>query len=305
MLFLETMFCGSDLALSPTPTFVDKITYVELKNGMYDDLYITKDVESEPTNIVPEEWDFNTILHATFNDTTNAGNVNWSTSTVSHLLIKRRINGEFNWKTINIKEINSIEDFKITGIDYTNASHVTYDYAVVPTLYGAENDYSIISVESIFSGIFLVEKDKIYGTQITDGYCDTTRNFPSSTVVTINNRKPTDIRTSIANYDSGTCSGNWITVSEEGCELEIEDKIRIPFQRELIDFLSDGYPKLLKHFDGRIWLVKIEDQITDSADTAYNNRKLTFSWTEIGDYKSEEDMYYANLSDVTEEWWSL
>ncbi len=85
----------------------------------------------------------------------------------------------------------------------------------------------------------------------------------------------------------------------------MEDTVRIPYQRELVDILSDRKPKLLKNMDGRIWLVKIETPINDTAESTYNNRKITFTWTEIGDYKSEEDMYYSGLSDVTEEFWNV
>lgn len=303
MLILGTMFCGGNLACAMTPTDINDITYVALQNGMYDDLYATEETSSEPTDTCPENYDFDTIFHAKFNNTTDMGNIEWSLSTVSHILIKRRREDSFTWQTIFVKEINSVEDFNIQGIDYTNESNVKYEYAVVPSLYGSEGNYSLSKVGSKFDGIYVVEKDKMYGTILTDGFCDTTRNFPSSTVVTINNRKPVDINTSVANYDSGTCTGNWLRINETNCELMNDDYSRIKYQKEIIDFLSDRKPKLLKCPDGRMWLIKVEDQITDNADTIYNNRNISFNWTEIGDHTSAEDLYYADLSDVSEEYW--
>lgn len=304
MFLLGTIFCGGDMACSVTPNDADNINYIELKNGNYDDLYVTNNVADEPSAECPEKWDWDTILHATFDGNTNAGNMDWNLSTVSHILIKRKKPNEFKWKTIDVKEVHSIEDFNIVGFDYTNESQTKYQYAVVASLYGIEGNPSTVDVESRFDGIFIVEKDLIIGTSITDGFCDYTRNFPNSTIPTIHNKYPVDINTSIACYDSGTCGGNFVEMSED-CELKTEDAVRVPYQRELIDILSDRKPKLLKNMDGRIWLVKIETPVNDTAETVYNNRKITFTWTEIGDYKSEEDMYYAGLSDVTEEFWNV
>ncbi len=304
MFFLGATFCGGNLACSITPSDAENIIYIELKKGYYDDLYITNSVAEEPNAEIPEEWDWNTILHATFNGNTNAGNMDWSLDTVSHLLIKRKEPTEFKWKTLAVKEINSIDDFNINGVDYTNASNKKYQIAVVPSLYGIEGVYSTAEVYSEFDGIFIVEQDHIYGTSLTDGFMDYTRNFPNSTTATIHNKYPTDVNTSIACYDSGTCSGNWLETSDN-CELLIEDSMRIPYQRKIIDMLSDRKPKLLKNMDGRMYLVKIEDQIQDNAESVYNNRRISFAWTEIGDPNSEEDLYYAGLSDVGEEYWDV
>ncbi len=43
---------------------------------------------------------------------------------------------------------------------------------------------------------------------------------------------------------------------------------------------------------------------TDTANGTYNNRDISFEWTEIGNYESERDLYNTNLSDVEEEWWN-
>ena len=42
---------------------------------------------------------------------------------------------------------------------------------------------------------------------------------------------------------------------------------------------------------------------TQISDTIYYDRTLTFTCTEIGSLRSEEDLYEAGLSDVPEEWW--
>lgn len=308
MFFLGNNILGADRNTIPlTPTSVKNMTYIVLKNGLFDCLYITKEIESEPTMDCPEEWDFDTIFHADFNNTTSAGNVDWNLKTVSHVLIKRRDDLNNKWITIAVKKINSLEDFK-TGIianDYFNASNTQYEYALLSTLYGTESAYYTTKVESEFDSIFFAEKNHIVGSPASDGFCDTARVFPSSSNVTILNQYPTYIRNTKANYDKGSFRGKFLYLDEETCEFEMEDGERIRFQRKVIDFLSDGMPKLLKHFDGRIWLIQITGDISDTADSTYNNRDISFEWVEIGNYASEEHLYKANLSDVTEEWWNL
>lgn len=293
--------------VSFTPTSVNNITFILLKNGVYDCLYITKETSSEPSMDCPAGWDHDTIFHTDFSNSTNAGNVDWNLKSVSHLLVKRRDVSKFKWTTIAVKEIHKLEDFSdgIKGNDYTAASNVTYEYAVVPALHGVEGLYNTAFVDSKFESIFLVEKNQIFGTPATDGFCDTTRRIPSSVIETINNKYPTYVRNTIANYDKGTCKGKFIELDEDDCNFVVADAARVPYQRKIMDFIADGMPKILKHFDGRIWLIVITGDPTDTADETYSNRNISFEWAEIGNYESERDLYYTGLSDISEEWWNV
>ncbi len=306
MFFLNHILGASPDTIPLTPTHLANLTYIKLSNGLYDCLYITRETDSEPSMDCPREWDFDTIFHADFNNSTNAGNVDWNLQSVSHLLVKRRDTSKFQWTTIAVKEIHTLKDFSdgIKGNDYTNASHVEYQYAVVPVLHGTEGLYNTIFVDSQFRDIFLVEKNCIIGAPSSDGFCDTARRIPSSLAETIHNRYPSYIRNTISNYDKGSCKGKFIELDEESCNFSVTDALRIPYQRKIMDFLADGMPKLLKHFDGRIWLIAVTGDPTDTADGAYNNRAVSFEWTEIGNYESERDLYYTNLSDIGEEWWN-
>lgn len=307
LFFLSKTILGTDKnTVTLTPTHLNNITYIRLANGLYDCLYITKETKSEPSMECPDKWDFDTIFHADFSDSTNAGNVDWNLKTVSHLLIKRRDVEKFKWITIAVKEVLTLKDFDegLRGNDYTNASHIEYEYAVVPVYHGQEGFFYSTLVDSIFHDIFLVEKNHIAGTPSSDAFCDTTRRIPSSINETINNRYPTYIRNTKSNYDKGTCKGKFIELDEEKCDLIVEDALRIPYQRKLMDFIADGMPKILKHFDGRIWLMTVTGDPTDTADTVYNNRDISFEWAEIGNYESERDLYYTNLSDIEEKWWN-
>lgn len=305
------LFCGNSFVggiCSITPTNIDNINYVELKNGIYDDLYISKATGFELTAKCPEEWDFDTILWAKFNGNASAGNIDWNLETTSHLILKSRNEGEFQWKTIAVKEINTLDDFKINYPDYFIASGQTVEYAVVNVLYGSEGNYATTKITPKFDKMFLIENDIVWGTDITDGFCDTTRNIPSSTVELLNSKYPIFVRNTIANYDTGNCKGAFVPlVNEESCELafgEEYDYMRIQYQKGFMDFISDGIPKILKLPDGRMWIIQITPNPSDTANQMYNNREISWSWVEIGDVNSEEDLYYLGLSDVSPEWWN-
>ncbi len=253
MLFCGSGFAGGELACALTPTGLENINYVELKNGIYDDLYISKATDFELTAKCPEEWDFDTILWARFNHTTNAGNVDWNLETTSHIILKSRPEGRFKWKTIAVKETKSIEDFVLNYPDYLVASGQTMEYALVPILYGMEGDYATTFATPKYTKMFLIEDQIVWGTEITDGFCDTTRNLPSSTVELLNSRYPLFIRNTIANYDTGSCKGSFVPLDETSCEFtyeESQDYQRIKYQRDFMDFICDGIPKILKLPDG-------------------------------------------------------
>ena len=301
-------FVGGELACALTPTGIENINYVELKNGIYDDLYITKATDFDLSNQCPQEWDFDTVLWAKFNNTTNAGNVDWSLETTSHIILKSRTEGNFEWKTIAVKEVHSTDDFIINYPDYFVASGQLVEYAIVPVRYGCEGIYTITSVTSKFDKMFLIEGNTVWGTEITDGYCNTTRNIPSSNVELLHQKYPIFVRNTIANYDTGNCQGSFVPlIEEEGCELAYDaqyDYQRIKYQRDFMDYICDSIPKILKLPDGRLWLIQVTPNPTDTANQAYNDREISWSWVEIGDVDSEEDLYYLGFSNVEQEWWS-
>ncbi len=306
MFICGSNFVGGELACALTPTGIENIDYVELKNGIYDDLYITKDTDFELSYDYEMRWDFNTVLWAKFNNTTNAGNIDWNLESVSHIILKSRTEGNFRWKTIVVKDIHSIKDFVINYPDYFVASGQPVEYAIVPVLYGCEGIYASTSVTSKFDKMFLIEGGVVWGTEITDGFCDTTRNIPSSNVELLRRKYPIFVRNTIANYDTGNCKGSFVPLDEESCEFAYDseqDYWRIKYQREFMDFICDSIPKILKLPDGRLWLIHVTPNPTDSANQQYNDREISWSWVEVGDVNSEEDLYYLGFSDVGLEWW--
>lgn len=310
MFFCGLSTVGGADACEFTPTVIQNINYVEITNAWYNDLYMSNNPDVSYDLTLPADWDWDTVLYAKFNGNTYAGNIDTAVEDCSHVLLKRRMPNTFQWQTIFVKEIHTREDFEVTYLDYTVRAGADMEYAVVPIFFGLEQNYSTVTVKSTFTDMFLISNDTVYGTTITDGFCDTTRNIPSSNVELLNQKYPIFVRNSQANYDTGDCTGGFIRLTDNDgqCSTEMveteNDYYRTMYQKEVMDFISNGEPKILKLPDGRMWLVQVTPNPTDTADTAYNNRNISFSWVEIGDVNSEEDMYYLGLSDIDERWWN-
>ena len=108
MFFLSKAILGADSNTAAlTPTHVNNITYVRIANGLYDCLYITRETSSEPSMDCPDEWDFDTILHADFSTSTNAGNVDWDLRCM-RLRISRKASGGTTTRTHAMWNMNML-----------------------------------------------------------------------------------------------------------------------------------------------------------------------------------------------------
>lgn len=151
MIYFKSGF-GADIFSVPVmPTYIPSLNYIELKNGMFDELYFTANT-NEPYELDPtHDWDENTMFLADFNGDALAGNFHFDGNNVYALLVKRRKYKDWRWITLYSREIDhsspqsvieSIET-KIDENDYTCQIGTSYQYAVVPVLADGftEGDY--------------------------------------------------------------------------------------------------------------------------------------------------------------------
>lgn len=302
MVFLGYSFFGDISSVLPTAAAITNANYVAIKNGYYDDLYITQDTTDLNNIDVNEAWDFDTILHADFNGTTDAGNLGWNLANTTNILVKKREIGSLDWTTIHDQEIYTADDFTFSGIDYVTKSNTEYQYAIVSTLGNIEGNYNISNAKSEFDGMFLIENGAVYGTSINTDYINTTRQLPSTVLSLPNNQYGVYCSNSVANYDTGSASGTFAKLDKESCTYDFEHITQNT--KEIMKMLTNRKPKLLKANDGRMWLIAVTGNPTDTGENHMLNRVINFEWAEIGDYNSEKDLYYAGLSNVPSKWWN-
>ena len=198
MIILGKTDCGDSDSMMATATNVEDINMIQLSSGVFDEFFVTTRVYTTWDGSIPEEWDFDTKIHALFQESLFGGNVEFTAESVSSILVKKRRVGDLHWKTFFEIPIHSNEDFNFMRNDFYNRSGEEYQYSIVPTLNGVEGRYSsnhnTSRVHSKFDGIVLVEKDVAYRA-ILDVRLSERRNFAVSVL------EPKGRKKSIAVYN--------------------------------------------------------------------------------------------------------
>ena len=309
MLFFSSIMCGDISTATVSPTNVSDITKVEIADAYFDDLYVTENTTYTPTTVIPQDWDFDTIMHAKFDKNLTAGNVDFEFSKIkgSYLLIKRRIADTFKWITLQAYPIEEVEDLNIRFIDYTAASDTEYEYAAVPIIGGMEYNYYTVIITPHTDKLVICDRKAVWATYLTDGKADSQRNSPPGVVEIMNSKYPTIIHNGAANYDTVTITAGWFPTDDDGCTLLIGDEWSgwiARYAKKFMDFLTDRQIKMLKNVDGRMWLCYVTTLPSNVARDTYWDREITFGITEIADVEDERTLYDAGLIDAEERWWN-
>ena len=297
-MFLGLSFLSDNTSLSLNAVNESDINNVKLSNAIFDNLYVTSADVSSDTEI-PTEWDFNTILKADFNGNVSAGNVDFTLNEVSGILIKHRIAGTFEWTEVFYKDINTLEDFDFVFYDNFCKSNKIYEFALVPVTNYIENNYNIQSIESLFDGIYLFDIDKNYNLPFNTKINTSKRNT-NVKIEPIESKYPYTWNISKQRYDSGSLTTvlmptkNGYIVNEHHAQ---------EYRKEFIEFLCNGQPKILKLFDGRIWMIQVSEDVSESDLDHWNLKEESFNWYEIGDVNSAKDLAENGFTDVPEERW--
>lgn len=308
MFFLGYTFLGNTYSGDPALVPVNELSTVVLENAKYEDLYITKDTSSNLNNEIDRTWNYDTVLHGKFKEnnfdsttgTFMAGNVMYLLQDITKVRVRRRVVGTMEWTILYEIETRSQEDFSIQVFDRYAKSNTQYEYQLVPILTNVEGIPVSNTVRSEFEGMYIVGKEKVFGTPL-DTDISIQRNHPAITVNTLGKRYPFVIYNTEQNYDSGTAEGIFAERDENRCDWKIDDSAN--HRRRLNDFLSDGTAKILKHEDGRGWIIGRIEAITETRKEDMDAIITSFEWVEIGDLDSTLELYNCGLVDVDPTGW--
>lgn len=298
-MFLGTTFFSGKYSLFPSPASSKTAKSISISNGVYDHLFASKNPELSLKDIY-SDWDYDTLLNADFNGDYDGGNSGFSLKNTDTILIKIRKRGTIDWRTIYTVPIKTIDDFDFTK-NYPYAAALTdYDLMISSTVNGVENSYVITEVSSDFDGMFIVDKDNIYGTAFDVEGFDTTRNTDSTLITMLNSKYPSVFENSDTNYDSGSASGTFLRFDQDDCTINLSKAAG--YRKDILNWLTNKKPKILKLYDGRIWLVKIVNSPTDTKREHPDLHTISFDWVEIGDADDNKKLYQCGLSDVPGEY---
>ena len=107
---------------------------------------------------------------------------------------------------------------------------------------------------------------------------------------------PIIISNGLLSYDKGNVTGDILVLDNRENLDRMETVERLNAIKE---FLGTTHAKVLKDFNGNIWLVSITDNIPVSyySEVGMGFAQVSFNWVEIGDALDSGDLYYNNLID--------
>lgn len=297
MITLGYNFFSDSESLSPTP--INKITFnfIQLQNGIFDYLGISRDI-SQSYNTDKFVWDANTILNADFNGNLNAGNASFVVDEISVIRIKRKKRTDFNWITLKEIKISSVDDLNFIYLDNYASARETYDYALVPVYGQEEGDYLTNSIYSDFNGLFIVDKEN--NIQLYKEWENNSKQQVQQIgqFMPFGEQYPTIIKNGKLNYKQGSVRAFPTISNLPHVDIDLERK-----HLEVINsFFSNGNAKIMKDSNGNTYLIMIVDNINQSDIKSMGNALsyIEFSWIEIGNANSQKDLYNNNLVDYLE-----
>lgn len=298
MIFLGYNFLNDAYSMQPTPTSLDNISNVNVANAIFDNVTITKNTTSSYTTDIPVEWTLETQLNATFNDTINAGNINYVISEISSIKVKRRVKGTFDWMTLFNVSVNSIYDVDFVKYDYTNQNDVEYEYAIVPIIGTIEGEYSISEITSSFYGIFITDNNSYYKFLENTKYSNNERVRMSGLYQPYGSKYPISVHNGLVDYEKGNLSGDVILLENN----ELDRTGTINRLNNIKNFLKNNNAKILKDFNGNIWMIQIDGNIGVNyySEFGMGFANINFNWVEIGDVNNSKDLYKNGIIEYYE-----
>ena len=196
---------------------------------------------------------------------------------VKKVVIQRQPASGGDWVTVREIPVVTSDDIVFVLYDYTALSMAAYSYRSVIVLADSETPGGTASLTVRTRGISIAENDRAYIALFNTSYTHQ-RNFPFAQVVPYYSRYPHIVQNGTMNYESGSAEGFFNPIGD-GCQIAMKYG---DYERELVDFLSDGIPKMLTTQDGRGWYVEISSPVTHHADGVNGVVSAQFDWVEVG-----------------------
>ena len=175
-------------------------------------------------------------------------------------------------------------------------SEVEYEYAFVPIVGGIEGNYVSNTLKTKFDGVFICDADTIYRFYSGVSYGTQTKVQKIGVFEPFGKKYPVVVSNGVLGYNTGSLRGD--IINPDFYRTKALDRIAMVKQKnELLEFLTNKRAKVIKDWNGNIWLCFI----TNSPTVGYNDNfsmglgSIDATWTEIGDANNHRDLYNAGM----------
>ena len=229
---------------------------------------------------------------------------------ITNLLVKRQDVDDVSggWLTLYSQPITQASDMDFTFIDFLNQYGKTYKYALVPLLtqtqsgveVEVEGGYTVSNeVQSVFDGVFIADSTGSQKCKANVGYGNVDMNQVVGSITPIGAKYPIIITNSHNQYHNGSISGT-IVPDDYYFNGNLSRIDMVNKRNELEQFLTNKRVKVIKDWNGNIWLVMIAGNVSCTFNNNYGMGIVSFStnWTEVGDPTNQQDLQATGLINV-------
>ena len=229
---------------------------------------------------------------------------------ITNILVKRQDVADVSgaWLTLHSQPITQASDMDFTFIDFLNQYGKTYKYALVPLLtqtqsgveVEVEGGYTVSDeVQSIFDGVFIADSTGSQKCKANVVYGNVDMNQTVGTITPIGAKYPIVIANSQNQYHNGSISGT-IVPDDYYFNGNLSRIDMVNKRSELEQFLTNKRAKIVKDWNGNIWLVMIMDNVSCTFNNNYGMGIENFStnWVEVGDPTNQQDLQATGLINV-------
>lgn len=229
---------------------------------------------------------------------------------ITNLLVKRQDVDDVSggWLTLYSQPITQASDMDFTFIDFLNQYGKTYKYALVPLLtqtqsgveVEVEGGYTVSDeVQSVFDGVFIADSTGSQKCKANVGYGNVDMNQVVGSITPIGAKYPIIITNSHNQYHNGSISGT-IVPDDYYFNGNLSRIDMVKKRNELEQFLTNKRVKVIKDWNGNIWLVMIVGNVSCTFNNNYGMGIVSFStnWTEVGDPTNQQDLQATGLINV-------
>lgn len=229
---------------------------------------------------------------------------------ITNILVKRQDVADVSgtWLTLYSQPIAQASDMDFTFIDFLNQYGKTYKYALVPLLtqtqsgveVEVEGGYTVSDeVQSVFDGVFIADSTGSQKCKANVGYGNVDMNQVVGSVTPIGAKYPIVITNSQNQYHNGSISGT-IVPDDYYFNGNLSRIDMVNKRSELEQFLTNKRAKIIKDWNGNIWLVMIMDNVSCTFNNNYGMGIVNFStsWVEVGDPTNQQDLQATGLINV-------
>lgn len=295
MFFLYDMFYDVN-ALTPVGhNFL--FDTIKISNGVFSQLSLLSEITSG-TNVFdttqPTEWDENTLLNPTFNNSIEGGSISDFIGYVDRIEVQRQEEGQNEWITLytiyknqQTGQINA--NFRME--DTSAKNNTKYLYQVVP-VDAQGNVGTALSQEvlSIFNNSYIVDGAHIY--LLTNEYeiGNAQTNQQSTMYTPYGSKYPFIAFNAQTKYDSGSLTAVLLSpTSQSDISSYIDRGAQVKLKEEFNNWLTNGRAKIWKDFNGNFKIIAITDAVSNEYYKELGNgiASTTFNFVEIADFTQQ------------------